>query len=273
MSNKIDLKTLPQVTEQWSRPPWSKSLFGKKFQSWEHAIFFSCTAMDFEYLDCVLNYISLDQMIRSKNTVYISQCSGMFSSSEQPMSDPNEEQIQEQIANLLTVVLVLVMPTIQKILHTLFSPGRTRWPYHTSILSEEAWVLELLHGHLEQIQTELGVHAHVFLALISELCLMEYSNSKFVSLEEQLAIFLYAYVTGLTICHVGERFQHANKTIWQVSHIFIIFSILSESSVISKKWPSSSQNLHFIQSLFATSQLMIQFFNIFETIPSYSHSL
>ena len=52
-----------------------------------------------------------------------------------------------------------------------------------------------------------------FLALISELHLMGYGNSKFVSLEEQLAISLYACVTGLTIHHVGERFQHANETI------------------------------------------------------------
>ena len=43
----------------------------------------------------------------------------MFSLFKQPMSDTNEEQIQEQIASLLTVVLVLVIPTIQKILHTL----------------------------------------------------------------------------------------------------------------------------------------------------------
>ena len=128
------------------------------------------------------------------------------------MSDTNEE-IQEQIASLLTLVLVLVIPTIQKILHTLFTPGRTRRLYHTSILSGEAWVQELLHGHPEQIQTELGVHVHVFLALISELHLMGYGDSKFVSLEEQLAIFLYACVTGLTIRHVGERFQHANETI------------------------------------------------------------
>ena len=59
----------------------------------------------------------------------------------------------------------------------------------------------------------------------------------------------------------------------QVSHIFIIFSILSESSVISKQWPLSSQNLHFMQSLFTSPQPTIQFLNIFETIPSYSHSL
>ncbi|KAG2368968.1 hypothetical protein BDR07DRAFT_1572002 [Suillus spraguei] len=35
-------------------------------------------------------------------------------------------------------------------------------PYHTSALSDEAWVVELLTGHPECIWCELGVHAHVF---------------------------------------------------------------------------------------------------------------
>ena len=41
--------------------------------------------------------------------------------------------------------------------------------YHTSALTGEAWVMELLSGHPEHIQTELGVHLHVFVALIAEL--------------------------------------------------------------------------------------------------------
>ncbi|KAF8152519.1 hypothetical protein B0H34DRAFT_663958 [Crassisporium funariophilum] len=40
-----------------------------------------------------------------------------------------------------------------------------------------------------------------------------YADSKHLMLEEQVAIFLYTCVTGLSICHVGEHFQHANSTI------------------------------------------------------------
>jgi len=80
----------------------------------------------------------------------------------------------------------------------------TKELYHTSILTGEAWVAELLAGHPERIRCELGVHHHVFAALIFELRQMGYSSSRFVSLEEQLAIFLYTCVTGLTIRHVGE---------------------------------------------------------------------
>ena len=86
-------------------------------------------------------------------------------------------------------------------------------PYHTSILSGYAWVQELLNGHPERIRTELGVHKEVFYALLEELQLMGHGDTKYVTLEEQLAIFLYMCVTCLTIRHVGERFQRANGTI------------------------------------------------------------
>ena len=76
----------------------------------------------------------------------------------------------------------------------------------TSILTGEGWVQELLSGHLEHIHCELGVHQIVFLALISDFWQIRHKNSRHVSLEEQLAIFLYMCVTGLSTRHVGEHF-------------------------------------------------------------------
>jgi len=74
--------------------------------------------------------------------------------------------------------------------------------------------MELLAGHPERIRCELGVHHFVFEALILDLREMGYDNSRRgVSLEEQVAIFLYASVTGLTVRHLGERFQRSNETI------------------------------------------------------------
>ncbi|KIN98454.1 hypothetical protein M404DRAFT_157497, partial [Pisolithus tinctorius Marx 270] len=47
----------------------------------------------------------------------------------------------------------------------------------------------------------------------------------FVSLEEQLAIFLYMSVTGLTIRHIGEHSQQSNETIsWYFHKILFILS-------------------------------------------------
>ena len=93
------------------------------------------------------------------------------------------------------------------------SARRTREPYHTSILTGEEWVIELLTGHPKRIRCELGLSSEAFVYLIDELRKIGYSDSKFLSLEEQLAIFLYMSVTGLTIRHVGERFQRSNETI------------------------------------------------------------
>ena len=88
-----------------------------------------------------------------------------------------------------------------------------RQPYHTLILSGEAWVQELFHGHPRRICTELGVHVHVFRELVLALCHIGHQDLKYVSLEEQLAIFLYTCVTGLTSTHGGEQFQHTGETI------------------------------------------------------------
>jgi hypothetical protein len=48
-------------------------------------------------------------------------------------------------------------------------PVLLKEPYHTSALTGEAWVLELLASHPKCIHCELRVHCHIFDALISEL--------------------------------------------------------------------------------------------------------
>jgi hypothetical protein len=86
-------------------------------------------------------------------------------------------------------------------------------PYHTSALSGESWVHELLTGHPRRIRTELGVHRSTFILLVKSMQKLGLRSSRHVSIEEQLAIFLYTVVTGLSCVHVGERFQHSTSTI------------------------------------------------------------
>ena len=109
----------------------------------------------------------------------------------------------------ITLQLSLLLPTLMRLISRYYM----KEPYHTSILSGYAWLQELLHGHPERIRTELGVHKEVFHALIRDLQSMGHGDTRYVTLEEQLAIFLYMSVTGLSIRHVGERFQRANGTI------------------------------------------------------------
>jgi hypothetical protein len=72
------------------------------------------------------------------------------------------------------------------------------------ILTGEGWVQELLNGHPERIRCEIGIHLHVFTELVLQLYSIGHTNSRNISLEEQVAIFLYTSVMGLTIQHVGE---------------------------------------------------------------------
>ncbi|KAF8179432.1 hypothetical protein BJ912DRAFT_832942, partial [Pholiota molesta] len=64
-------------------------------------------------------------------------------------------------------------------------------PHHTSILTGEMWVTELLNGHPDRIKSALGMRRHVFLALVETLRNMGLQPSRYISLEEHVAIFLY----------------------------------------------------------------------------------
>jgi hypothetical protein len=88
-------------------------------------------------------------------------------------------------------------------------PLTVRYPYHTSILTGEGWILELLAGHSWQIWTELGVSHHVFQQLTTTLWSLELNDSHHVRLEEQLAIFLYAdnLNTTQTLEYTKDRYN------------------------------------------------------------------
>ncbi len=104
--------------------------------------------------------------------------------------------------------------------------------YHMSALTDLVWVLELLTDHPDHIQCKLGVKHHAFKHLLSKLYNMGYKNSCEVRLEEQLSIFLYTSVTGLSIRHVSERFQQANSTFakWVVQYSSLIFMLFPSLS-------------------------------------------
>ncbi len=94
-----------------------------------------------------------------------------------------------------------------------FGPLYFCTPYHTSALSRADWVNKLLTGHPERIQNELGIYWNTFLILVEALKRSSLQSSCHVSIEEQLSIFLYTAVTGLTCTHVRECFQQSTDTI------------------------------------------------------------
>jgi len=106
----------------------------------------------------------------------------------------------------LLLLLPLPLPFLSLIIHRLTSSK-----LHITILLSlvPLWVTELLTGHPKHVRHELGVHKHVFRALIVALQDAGYTPSKFITLEEQLAIFLYICITGLSLGHICECFQQA----------------------------------------------------------------
>jgi hypothetical protein len=149
---------------------------------------------------------------------------------EPPADDPLA--MRYRLRMWLVRIIILLVSIILTSSLSLFRQPRQKWtrkrpvPYHTSILSGAAWVAELLTGHPERIRCELGMHREVFIELVDALRRMGHGNSKYVSLEEQLAIFLYTCVMGLTIRHVGERFQRSNETISRYVPEFLLVGSL-----------------------------------------------
>ena len=131
--------------------------------------------------------------------------------SESPLLHPTSDY-DDSDEELDFTSIYLLIKTAQAVVEYA-TPLYDKSPYHTSALSGEAWVLELLNGHPKRICCELAVHKHVFYALIKELSIMELRPSRNVTSEEKLSIFLYKCVTGLSVEHVGERFQRSNDTI------------------------------------------------------------
>ena len=123
--------------------------------------------------------------------------------------DSNEEEdlISPEAFQIFLNAFSLVLEVTFKALIDDYACCYIHTPYHTSSLLGTGWVEELLTRHPQCIQNELGVSWGTFIILIKALQLAGLQSSCHVSIEEQLAIFLYTAVTGMSCIHVGEHFQ------------------------------------------------------------------
>ena len=131
------------------------------------------------------------------------------------------QQALQTMAHLFTLFIRVIVLNVAAIIWAQY----LKQPWHTSMITGQMWVLELLAGHPECIHTQLGVHFHVFYAIIDELHALGYTDSKFVTLEEQLAIFLYCSVTSLTVTWQLDTFGSDSKdpmTLLHCEQFFIL---------------------------------------------------
>ena len=97
---------------------------------------------------------------------------------------------------------------------TYMTPHLIKRPMYNSPRTGELYIQELLHAHPDRIHDTLGVSKHVFRALVRELT--DYGglhDTKHVSREEQLAIFLRLARTGLGQREARECFQRSPETV------------------------------------------------------------
>jgi len=126
--------------------------------------------------------------------------------------DLKAQQVQDARRRRLISLMVLIVSQVVYYYNLIFLTPNAPILYHTSILTGEGWMLELLNGHPDRIWTCLGVTHDIFDKLVRVLMRHGMSSSR-ASIEEQLGIFLYTCVTGLSSRHVAERFQHSPHTI------------------------------------------------------------
>ena len=121
---------------------------------------------------------------------------------------------QPSAAQLETMIqlIVSIIPISYKFAVDQLASPNPPIPYHTSALSREHWVHELLNGHPDRICNELSVCWGTFFLLVQTVEALGLQSCH-VSIEEQLSIFLYTVVTGMGCTHIGECFQRSSSTV------------------------------------------------------------
>jgi hypothetical protein len=93
------------------------------------------------------------------------------------------------------------------------------------VLTGQGWLNEILNLPI-WIHEQLGVTWHVFQKLTHELQdLHGLCDSKYISADEQLAIFLHFARVGASSCMLQECFQRSGDTISKYVPLITIYSI------------------------------------------------
>lgn len=125
-----------------------------------------------------------------------------------------EAQSDSRRKHLIVLAITIAIAQITYYYKLLLTSRAEKVPYHTSILTGKAWVIELITGHPDRIKHNFGVHLEVFESLVQTLHKHGFVQSRNgISVDEQLGIFLYTCVTRLSSRLIGERFQHSPDTI------------------------------------------------------------
>lgn len=94
------------------------------------------------------------------------------------------------------------------------APHIIKTPMYDSARTGEHYIQELLSGHPERFYNEIGMSKHVFRKLKTELEIYAgFSDTKHLTMEEQLGLFLSFCRSGCGSRKVREQFQRSPDTV------------------------------------------------------------
>ena len=138
-------------------------------------------------------------------------CARIYSAVGTLKMTPDELKLRIIYAGTITMIIIITAYHAAALACTARTEKRAQ---HTSRLSGEQWIQELLSGHEDRIFNEFGMRKSVFLKFLAVLQTRAgVRNSRYVSAQEQLATFLHYAHRGLSNRALQERFQRSGDTI------------------------------------------------------------
>lgn len=102
------------------------------------------------------------------------------------------------------------------------TPHLIKNPMYNSSRTGEQHIQELLSGHGVRFFDQMGMSKHVFIKLKHELATYSgFRSSKYISMDEQLAIFLRFCRIGLGTRVVREEFQRSADSVSRYLHMHL----------------------------------------------------
>lgn len=129
--------------------------------------------------------------------------------------------------------MFFVLPTLEGS----SSQPSTKTPMHTSKLTGASRVNEILSGHESLSKRSFRMEVSVFHALVDKLREKQLLiDSRVVSVEEQVAIFLYALAKNASNDTLADFFQHSGETISR--HFGAVLDAITQLTCIYIRPPS-----------------------------------
>jgi hypothetical protein len=126
-----------------------------------------------------------------------------------------KQELEQRRRRLMVVSLIYTVIAFAATLH-LDLPDPI--PMHTSILTGQLWLNELIQGHDGRFKDQLGMAKHVFRLSFELQTCCGLRSTKFVTADEKLATFLHFAHIGCGTRILQEHFQRSAETIQKYVH-------------------------------------------------------